>query len=44
MDLGTDQRRLAIEIIATLVYMKNGVVEFVLRPAGVPADIYGPLL
>src|SRR5438105_1647378 len=44
MDLGTDQRRLAIEIISTLVHIKNGLVEFVLKPAGVPADIYGPLL
>jgi hypothetical protein len=44
MDLGTDQRRLAIEIIATLVHVKNNLVEFVLKPAGVPAEIYRPLL
>jgi hypothetical protein len=36
----TDQQRLAIEIIATLVHMKRPMVDLILRPAGVPADIY----
>jgi len=35
---------LAIEIIATLVHIKSTMVELVLRPAGIPPDIYKPLL
>lgn len=44
MDLGTDETRLAIEIIATLIHMKNALADLLLKPAGVPADIYRPLL
>jgi hypothetical protein len=44
MDLGTDERRAVIDIIATLVHMKNALADLVLRPAGVPPDIYRPLL
>lgn len=33
-------QRLAIEIISTLVYLKRAMVDLILRPAGVPADIY----
>jgi hypothetical protein len=36
----TDQQRLAIEIIATLVYMKRPMVDLILCPAGIPTDIY----
>src|SRR4051812_22692159 len=44
MDLGVDGRRVAIEIIATLVHIKNTMAELVLKPAGVPPDVYRPLL
>jgi hypothetical protein len=39
MDLGTDTRRLAIEIIATLVHLKRAMADLILRPAGVPEDL-----
>lgn len=44
MEVGIEERRLAIEVIATLVHIKNTMVELILRPAGVPPDIYRPLL
>jgi hypothetical protein len=44
MDLGIDERRIAIEAIATLVHVKNVMADLILKPAGVPRDIYGPLL
>jgi len=43
-DLGTEGRRLAIEIIATLVHIKSTMVELILKPAGISSDIYKPLL
>jgi hypothetical protein len=43
-DLGTDERRVAIEALATLCHIKRVQVELVLRPAGVPEEIYAPLL
>jgi len=42
--LGTDEKRVAIEAIGTLCYMKRGMVDLLLKPAGVPEDVYGPLL
>lgn len=39
-----EERRLAVEIIATLVYIKDTMAELILKPAGVPAGIYKPLL
>jgi hypothetical protein len=42
--LGTDEKRVAIEAIATLCYVKRSMVELLLKPAGVPEEIYGPLL
>jgi hypothetical protein len=39
MDLGTDSRRLAIEIIATLVHLKRAMADLILRPAGIPEDL-----
>ncbi len=42
--LGTDEKRLAIEAIATLCHIKRTMVELILRPAGVPEDVYGGLL
>lgn len=44
MDLGIEGRRVAIEAIATLVHIKSTMVELILKPAGVPADLYQPLL
>ena len=44
MDPGVEARRLAIEIMATLVHIKSTMGDLLLRPAGVPADIYRPLL
>src|SRR5579862_1272289 len=35
----TDARRLALEVIATLVYVKKTAAEQVLRPAGIPEDL-----
>src|SRR5579872_534552 len=44
MDLGVEQRRVAIEILATLVHIKSTLAELILKPAGVPANLYRPLL
>lgn len=44
MDLGVEGRRLAIEAIATLVHIKNTMAELLLKPAGVPPEVYRPLL
>jgi hypothetical protein len=44
VDLGIEGRRVAIEAIATLVHIKGTMVELLLKPAGVPRAIYGPLL
>ena len=35
-DLGTDERRVAIEAISTLVHIKRTLIELILKPAGVP--------
>jgi hypothetical protein len=39
IDLGVDERRVAMEAIATLAYIKSNLVEFLLKPAGVPSEI-----
>jgi len=44
VDLGTEERIAAIEVIATLVYHKSRMVELILEPAGIPPDIYRPIL
>jgi hypothetical protein len=44
MDFGVESRRLAIEVIATLVHIKSTMAELLLKPAGIPEDIYKPLL
>ncbi len=44
MEPGVDEKRLAIEIIATLVHVKNAMAELILKPAGVPAEVYRPLM
>lgn len=43
-DLGTDERRLAMEAIATLCHVKRVMVDLLLRPSGVPEEVYRPLL
>ena len=43
MRVGVDERGLVIEAIATLAYRKLDMVNFVLKPAGVPTEIYRPL-
>jgi hypothetical protein len=43
-DLGIEGRRVSIEAIATLVHIKMTMAELVLKPAGVPPEIYRPLL
>lgn len=43
MDLGVEGRKVAIEIIATLVHIKSTMAELLLKPAGVPVDVYRPL-
>jgi hypothetical protein len=44
MDLGVDERRVAIEAIATLVHIKRVMADLILKRAGVLPDIYRPLL
>jgi hypothetical protein len=44
MEISVEARRLAIEIIATLVHIKNAMSELILKPAGVPPEVYQPLL
>lgn len=43
-NLGTDEKRVAVEAIATLCYVKRYMVDLLLKPAGVPEDVYGSLL
>ena len=44
MDAGIEERRVAIEAISTLANLKNVMVDLILKRAGVPAEIYQPLL
>ena len=43
MKVGVDEKSLVIEAIATLAHLKSNMETFVLKPAGVPKEIYGPL-
>lgn len=43
-EYSTDSRRLAIEIIATLVHTKRPMATLLLRPAGVPEDLIAQYL
>jgi hypothetical protein len=43
-DLGTDERRVAIEAIATLCHIKRAMVDLLLKPAGVTEKVFRPLL
>jgi len=42
--LGVDERKVAIEAIATLCHVKRVMADLLLKPAGVPQDLYGQLL
>lgn len=44
MEISVEARILAIEIIATLVHIKNAMSKLILKPAGVPPEVYQPLL
>lgn len=43
-DLGTDERRVAIEAIATLCHIKRAMADLLLRPSGIPEEVFRPLL
>ncbi len=43
MIVGVEERSLVVEAIVTLAYTKANLWTFVLSPAGVPQEIYGPL-
>jgi len=43
-DLGVDERRVAMEAIATLCHIKRVMVDLLLKPAGVPEAVYQSLL
>lgn len=44
MELGVEGRKVAIEAIATLVNVKHTMAELLLKPAGIPSQLYGPLV
>lgn len=44
MQPGVDERRLVIEIIATLVHIKKVMAELILKPAGIPNEVYKSIL
>ena len=44
MEISVEVRRVAIEIISTLVHIKSTMSELILKPAGVSLEIYQPLL
>jgi hypothetical protein len=44
MDFGVDEKRLIIEIIANLTHLKNDLVNFILKPAGLTPDSYSSYL
>ena len=44
MGLGLEERRVAVEAISSLVYIKNVMADLILKPAGVPPEVYRSLL
>ena len=44
MGFNIEENKVVIEAIATLIHVKSVMVEMILKPAGVPSDIYNPLL
>ena len=43
-DTNLDQRRVAVELIATLANLKNVMVDLIFKPAGVSSEVYRPLM
>src|SRR6266566_533951 len=43
-EIGIEERRVIVELIATLANLKNEMVDRILRPAGIRPDVYRPLL
>jgi hypothetical protein len=44
MNLDIEEPRTANEVVTALAHMKNALADLVLRPAGVPAEVYRRLL
>src|SRR6266581_6821884 len=44
MNLGIQEHQVAMEAIATLVNVKRAMCDLILKPAGVPSEVYLPLL
>jgi len=44
LEQSVEAYRLAIEIISTLVHIKNAMTELILKPAGIPPEVYKTLL
>jgi hypothetical protein len=44
MEIGPEERRVAIEAMANLAHLKADMVNFILKPAGVPVDVFQPLI
>ncbi len=44
MEISVEERRLVIKIIADLVNIKSDMAGLILKPAGVPLEVYQPLL
>jgi hypothetical protein len=43
MEIGIEEQRVIIETISTLINIKTTLIDLILKPAGVPAEIYVPL-
>lgn len=44
METGIDEQRVIIEAIATLVNIRQAMADLILKPSGVPKELYQPLL
>jgi hypothetical protein len=44
MSVESEERRVVIEAIATLVHMRDAMAELILQPAGIPRSLYQPFL
>lgn len=44
MDIGTEEKKLAIEIISVLVHIKQTMIDLLFIPAGISPAIYKPIL
>lgn len=43
MIIGVEEEKVVIEVISTLVHIKSTLVELILKPAGVPPEVYTPV-